>query len=269
MAAASGSPSGAGPSKAVSKPKCNDLSLKLKYEVIKTVERERKIDIRKLAELFSCGKTQISTILKDKEKIVELYEGQNASAQKCHKRTRESKFSDLNETLHAWFCLAVSKNVYPDGRIQKEKAIEIAGQLGCEGFKASNGWLDRWKKRYNVRQVKVSGESGDVSGATVDSWKERLPDILQRYSAKDVWNLDETGCFGQALPDKGFNQRAKACKGGKQSKQQITDTFIVNAVVSSEAEPIVIWKSEKPRCFKNVEKKVSFPCSTSVKKKGG
>ena len=117
MAAASGSPSGAGPSKAVSKPKCNDLSLKLKYEVIKTVERERKIDIRKLAELFSCGKTQISTILKDKEKIVELYEGQNASAQKCHKRTRESKFSDLNEVLHAWFCLAVSKNVYPDGRI--------------------------------------------------------------------------------------------------------------------------------------------------------
>jgi len=52
----------------VSKPKCNDLSLKLKYEVIKTVEREHKIGIRKLAELFSCGKTQISIILKDKEK---------------------------------------------------------------------------------------------------------------------------------------------------------------------------------------------------------
>lgn len=253
MAAASGSPSGAGPS-AVSKPKRNDLSLKLKYEVIKTVERERKIGIRKLAELFSCGKTQISTILKDKEKIVELYEGQNASAQKCHKRTRESKFLDLNETLHAWFCLAVSKNVYPDGRILKEKALEIAGQLGCEEFKASNGWLDRWKKRYNVRQMKVSGESGDVSGATVDSWKERLPDILQGYSAKDILNLDETGCFWRALPDKGFNQRTKACKGGKQSKQRITVTFIVNAVGASEAKPIVIWKSEKPRCFKNVKK---------------
>ena len=32
---------------------------------------------------------------------------------------------------------------------------------------------------YNVKQMKVSGESGDVSGATVDSWKERLPDILR------------------------------------------------------------------------------------------
>ena len=31
------------------------------------------------------------------------------------------------------------------------------------------------KKHYNVRQMKVSGY---VSGATADSWKERLPDIL-------------------------------------------------------------------------------------------
>ena len=107
---------------------------------------------------------------------------------------------------------------------------------------------------YNVRQMKVSGESGDVSGATVDSWKERLPDILHGYSADDIWNLDETGCFWRALPDKGFNQRAKDCKGGKQSKQRITVTFIVNAAGASEAKPIVIWKSYKPRCFKKVNK---------------
>ena len=99
--------------------------------------------------------------------------------------------------------------------------------------------------------MKVSGESGDVSGATVDSWKERLPDILQGYSAEDIWNLDETGCFWRALPDKGFNQRVKARKGGKQSKQRITVTFILNAVGASEAKPIVIWKSDKPRCFKS------------------
>ena len=52
---------------------------------------------------------------------------------------------NLNEALHAWFCLAVSKNVHPDGRILKEKALEIAGHLDCNEFKASKGWLDRWK----------------------------------------------------------------------------------------------------------------------------
>ena len=124
MAAAGGSRSGSRPtnaSDAVAKPKCNDLSLKLKYEVLKTVEKEPKIGVRKLAGLFSCGKTQISSILKNKEKIVEMYEAHKASAQKCHKRNRESKYSDLNEALQAWFCLDVSKNVYPDGRILKKK----------------------------------------------------------------------------------------------------------------------------------------------------
>ena len=194
-AAAGGSRSRSGPSDVVAKPKRNDLSLKLKYEVIKTVEMEPKMGVRKLAGLFSCGKTQISMILKNKEKIVEMHEAHNASARKCHKRNRDSKYSDLNEALHDWFCLAVSKNVYPDGSILKEKALEIAGHLGCDEFKASNGWLDRCKRRYNVRQMKVSGESGDVCGATVDSWKERLPDILQGYSAEYIWNLNETGCF--------------------------------------------------------------------------
>ena len=35
-------------------------------------------------------------------------------------------------------------------------------------FQASNGWLDRWKKRYmyNVRGVAISG---DVNGTTVQS----------------------------------------------------------------------------------------------------
>ena len=46
---------------AVTKPKCNDLSLKLKCDVIKTAEKEPRIGICKLGKLISCGKTQISS----------------------------------------------------------------------------------------------------------------------------------------------------------------------------------------------------------------
>ena len=240
-----------------SKSTRNDLSLKLKYEVVKTVEREKgkKFGLRKLAVMFGCGKTQISTILKNKEKIKELYEG-NASDDlyQTRKRVRQSKFSDVNEALYEWFCLAMTKNVFPDGRILCEKAKEIADQLGVTDFKATNGWLDRWKKRRNIKQMKVSGESGDVSGATVQSWKERLPHILEGYNACDIWNLDETGCFWRTLPDKGLCQRAKECKGDKKCKQRITVTFIVNAAGGSEVKPVVIWTSENPRCFKRVDK---------------
>ena len=100
----------------------------------------------------------------------------------------------------------------------------------------------------------ISGESGEVSGLTVDAWKERLPEIVQGYSGEDVWNLDETRVFWKALPDKGFGQKVKECKGGKKCKQRFTVTFIVNGVGKSEGKPIIIWKSENPRCFKGINK---------------
>lgn len=60
-------------------------------------------------------------------------------------------------------------------------AKQIAVQLEKSTFKTSNGWLDKWKKRYmyNVRGVVISG---DVSGTTVQSWKEGLP--VQGYSSE-------------------------------------------------------------------------------------
>ena len=67
-----------------------------------------------------------------------------------------------------------------------------------------------------------------MSGKTVESWKERLHEIVEGYKAEDIWNMDETGCFWKALPDKGLAQKGKSCKGGKKSKQRITVAFFVN-----------------------------------------
>ena len=66
-------------------------------------------------------------------------------------------------------------------------------------------------------------------------------------------NLDETGCFWQALPNRGFNQKGKYCAGGKKSKCRIIIAFIVSAAGKKE-KPVVIWKYENPRCFKRFDK---------------
>ena len=73
---------------------------------------------------------------------------------RSRKRSRTSEFADVNEALHKWYLLAASQNIYPVGSQLCEKAKEIAKHLGIPNFKASNGWLDRWKKRYNVRKMK-------------------------------------------------------------------------------------------------------------------
>ena len=127
-------------------------------------------------------------------------------------RDFESKFSELNDTLYSWYLLAVSKNIFPDGPQLAEKARAIASRLGVEDFKASNGWLDRWKKEHHLRKMTISGESGEVSGLTVDSWKERLPEIVQGYSSEDVCNLESTkrGSSGRHFLTRALDRRSRS-----------------------------------------------------------
>ena len=201
-------------SKAAKAPR-NTLSLKQKYEVIDTARKNPAIGIRALAEKFSCGRTQVSTILKNKETILQLYESNMSSTSLlARKRCRQSDFAPVNETLYKWYSLATSRNIYPAGP-----------QLWCYG---------------------------DVSGQTIESWKERLPEILRGYSARNIWNIDETGCFWRAMPETGFGKKGSQCHGGKKAKQRFTVALMVNAA-GEKQPPIVIWKSEKPRCFKGIK----------------
>ena len=232
--------------------KRNELPLQKKVELIKKADANPSFGIRKLAELFECGRTQVSVILKSRAKFLDLYES-NASSKLVRKRERTAQYTDINVALHEWFVLATSKNIYPDGPLLSCKAKEIAERMGISEFKASNGWLHKWKQRYNIKQVSICGESADVRGDTVTSWKERLPEIVSGYAQRDIWNLDETGLFWKALPDKGFAEKASKCKGGKKIKVRITVALIVDALGETQ-RPIVIGMSANPRCFKNVKK---------------
>ena len=190
------------------------LTLEDKVKVIKKHEEGK--TVHNLKEEYTCGQTQIYSILKQKDIIISTYESNASSSSHSYgHKARNSSFSKVNDSLYEWYLLACSKNIFPDRPTLKEKAKEIAEKSELEGFKASNGWFDKWKQRHSIKRVSICGESGDVSGATVDSWKERLPEILQGFAMEDIYNLDETGRFWRSLPEKGFGQKGKECKGGK------------------------------------------------------
>ena len=71
--------------------------------------------------------------------------------------------------------------------------------------------------------------------------------------------------FWRALPDKGFGEKGKRCVGGKKYKQRLTVAFFVNAAGEKE-KPVVIWRSENPRCLRQFEK-ISLPVAYYHQKK--
>lgn len=223
--------------------KRNHLPLKTKVEVIKTLQKSPGIKLRTLAEMFQCGKTQIAQILKTKESLLSEYAV--AGGRSPNQVSRVSGYVDVNNALLEWYTLACSKKLRPRGTQLTDKAKQIAACLGKRDFKGSNGWLDKWKKRYDIKLSAASEESSETQVTTADSWKEGLPGMLQGYENEDIWSMDTTGLFWQALPDRGFREKAKKCKGGRDSKHRITVAFFVTGGGEKE-KPVIVcteWKN--------------------------
>ena len=122
-----------------------------------------------------------------------------------------------------------------------------------KSFTASSDWLEKWKAAYGIRETRITWEADDVSIPNVKSWIERIPQLVRGYKLEDIWNMDELGLFCKLLPDKSLIEKAKSKKGGKKAKVRLTVTFFVNADGQKVDEAVIIWKSKKPRRFKNLK----------------
>ena len=119
-------------------------------------------------------------------------------------------------------------------------------------FKASNRWIESFRKRHGISFNVISGESASVPENVCDDWKEKLLELISGYERKDVYNMDETGVFYRALPDKTLSVKGQDCKGGKRSKERITVVMCCN-MDGQFMKPLVLGKSAKPRCFRNLD----------------
>ena len=80
-----------------------------------------------------------------------------------------------------------------------------------------------------------------------------LPEILKDYSARDVFNADETGLYWRATPDGTLSFKSVEAPGSKVAKDRMTLLLTGNMDGSEKMDPLVIGKSKNPRCFKNVK----------------
>lgn len=73
---------------------------------------------------------------------------------------------------------------------------------------------------------------------------------------KDIYNVDENGLFFQLMSTITLYFKDDDRRGGKKHKYFLSILLCVNADDLENMTPLVIGKSKKPRCFKNV---ISLP----------
>jgi len=58
-----------------------------------------------------------------------------------------------------------------------EQALRISAELGLDGFKASNRWLQSFKERHILTAQRSSGEWANVDVDSVQDWLEKNKDV--------------------------------------------------------------------------------------------
>ena len=229
------------------------LTLEEKIKLLDFKKKNPSAGCRAIADKFNIGKTAAASILKDKDKIHQQHE---LFHEKSKKRIRYGKYKEINDILYEWYKRCCASNIFPNGVMIKEEAMLVKERLqnsDYDGFNASDGWLDGWKTSYAIKERRIVGEAGDVSEETITSWMERIIELTEGYELEDIWNMDESGCFFKALPEKGLVEKGKQAKGGKKSKQRLTVAFFINAAGEKVDQPVVIWRSKVPRCFRKLK----------------
>ncbi|CAF2010715.1 unnamed protein product [Rotaria magnacalcarata] len=196
------------------------LTLEEKVALIKDNQNDHGLSVRQLGDNY-----KISKIIK---------------VLSVNSRTKIDK--KIDEIVFEWFAQQRAKQIPICGPILQEKARQVAEQLGytTETFKASNGWLEKFRNRHTISFRTINGESASVDDSTVEEWTQRLSTILDGFNENDVFNAAETGLFYRATPDRSLVLSKEECKCGKKSKERLTVLLCSNLTGTEKLKPVVI-----------------------------
>ncbi|KAK9731694.1 Tc5 transposase DNA-binding domain [Popillia japonica] len=140
-------------------------------------------------------------------------------------------------------------------------------KLNAKDFNASGGWLQKFKKKYGIRQLSVSGEKLSsirqlsVSGeklssdfSAVEPFRLKLLKIVQKLglNSHQIYNAHKSGLHWKVLPKKTLVRKCESSAAGRKlSKEKITYMPCANASGSNKLALFVLGKAKNPLAFCN------------------
>ena len=179
------------------------LSLAEKAYIINVCETSKKTH-RQLAAEFNVGRTQIGSVFKRKEEILQKFTYLRANGLSGEEKpffTRRGQYSEVNELTWEWVQRCVQAKVKVTGCMIQRYALRVAQEIGIGSeFKASNGWLHSFRHSFSKTKYATTTTSQDdvvqfsdkddndnhMYNSTVD-----ISDIQNRASDKNCHGSDD------------------------------------------------------------------------------
>ena len=102
--------------------------------------------------------------------------------------------------MDLWVTKASWDGILLTGEVLHQKWSAFADLVGIpkeDRLTLSNGWLDHFKTRNGLKNMKRHGEAASISLAAVDAERKHIQQLIDKYGyeLRDIFNMDETGLF--------------------------------------------------------------------------
>ena len=141
-----------------------------------------------------------------RKKILKFSTDPSCLKKRCIVRKANDEVFD--NAMHLWFTQERLKGTPLSGTLVMEKARMLYSQLypgkSEDDFKASTGWLQRFKQRHGIRQLRLQGETLSADTAAAEEFVKSFQEYIEEHqlSMNQVFNCDETGLYWRLLPNK-------------------------------------------------------------------
>lgn len=159
------------------------------------------------------------------------------------------------------------------GALLQSTATTIATRLHITDFKASNGWLQKFLKRWAISSTSLHGEAASCDPEAIAQAMLDLKIEFQQYDVHHIFNYDETALFYHMMPKRTYiapEEQANMCtnkrqlRGRKDLKDRVTLGVAVNASGTVRVPVTMIGRPAQPRIFKTEECPIPYMSQKSV-----
>lgn len=127
-------------------------------------------------------------------------QGNEKNTVRMAKKIRQTEHPEITKMLELWVAKAMDDGILLTGEVLRQKWNRFA-DLACiptdDRLKLSNGWLQSFKDRTGLKELRRHGEAASAKLSTVDQERKRVQDLLKEsgYELREIYNMDETGLF--------------------------------------------------------------------------
>uniref|UniRef100_S4RXZ7 HTH CENPB-type domain-containing protein n=1 Tax=Petromyzon marinus TaxID=7757 RepID=S4RXZ7_PETMA len=189
-------------------------------------------------------------------------------------RKRSPLMENMEESLGMWIKhqnehrMPLSTALIQVKALIQAKALRLEESRQAETFGASTGWYAKFKGRYNLHHLKMTGETAGADVEAAEAFKSTLKEIIEGggYSPEQVFNVNETRLFWKRMPASTFLSREKkTAPGFKASKDRLALLVGANGAGDCRLKPLLVYHSKTPRYLKGCIK-ADLPIWRSNKK---